>query len=201
MKTSSASFPQKRQSLCRKIQRKIHLSAFVGMLFLLGAAAPCFPSYAAPMEGDKNKPIEITADSLEVLQPDRTATFRGNVHAKQGSITLTAQQMTVYYRVKEERAGGDLGAVSKIDAVGSVVLTTPEDVAKGDSGTYNVDERKIWLVGNVTLTRGKNVLQGSRAEYSFETGKSLLASAPVEQGGKGGRVKALFVPEDKKDSH
>lgn len=163
---------------------------------MIGWLLVAFPAHAASLEADKDKPIEITADSLEVLQPDRTATFRGNVRAVQGGIVLTAQQMTVHYRVKEERAGG-AGAVSKIDAVGNVVLTTPEDVAKGDSGTYDVDTRKIWLTGNVTLTRGKNVLQGARAEYSFESGKSLLTSAQMEQGGKSGRVKALFVPEEK----
>ncbi len=154
-------------------------------------------AHAASAGVDRNKPIEITADSLEVLQPDKTATFRGNVVAKQGEILLKAQQMTVHYRVKEERAEGDLGAVSKIDAVGSVVLTTPEDTAEGDTGSYEVDERKIWLTGNVTLTRGKNVLKGNRAEYSFESGKSLLTSAPTGENTGSGRVKALFVPEDK----
>lgn len=181
------------------MQRNSWIASSLTLLAMTGWFVCATNAHAAPLDGDKDKPIEITADSLEVLQPDRTATFRGNVHAKQGNIVLTAQQMTVHYRVKEERAG-DLGAVSKIDAVGSVVLTTPEDVAKGDSGTYDVDTRKIWLVGNVTLTRGKNVLQGSRAEYSFESGKSLLTSAPVSENGKGGRVKALFVPEEKKDS-
>lgn len=153
---------------------------------------------AAPPDAGKNLPIEITADSLEVLQPDRTATFRGNVHAKQGDVVLTAQQMIVHYRMKEDRGAGDAGAVSKIDAAGNVVLTTPEDTAKGDSGVYNVDSRMITLSGDVILTRGKNVLKGNRAEYSFATGKSLLTSAPVQGGGAGGRVKALFTPEEKK---
>lgn len=180
--------------LLHRARPRIHALSLwaLGGLFLVASAA-----HAGLPEGDKDKPIEITADSLEVLQPDRTATFRGNVHAKQGAIVLTAQQMTVYYRVKEERAS-DLGAVSKIDATGNVVLTTPEDTARGDNGTYDVDARKIWLSGNVTLTRGKNVLQGSRAEYSFVTGKSLLTSAPSQSGNTGGRVKALFVPDDKK---
>lgn len=165
---------------------------FLCSVLLLLAA----PDGALAASADKNQPIEITADSLEVLQPDQVATFRGNVHAQQGDITLTAQQMTVHYRVKQERAGG-LGAVSQIDAVGNVELTTPEDTAKGDSGSYNVDQRKIWLTDNVTLTRGKNVLKGSRAEYSFDTGKSLLTSAPSQPGTAPGRVRALFVPEDK----
>ncbi len=168
------------------------------LLYLL-LASGCFflgTAHAASLDADKDKPIEITADSLEVLQPNRTATFRGNVHAKQGNVVLTAQQMTVHYRLKQDRAD-DLGAVSKIDAAGSVVLTTPEDTAKGDSGTYLVDNRLITLSGNVTLTRGKNVLQGSQVEYSFETGKSLLASTPVAEGEAPGRVRALFTPEDK----
>ncbi len=158
------------------------------VLMCLGGAAHA----AVSLEGDKDKPIEITADSLEVLQPDRTATFRGNVRAEQGAVVLTSQEMTVHYRVKDERSGGQ-GAVSKIEARGDVVLRTPEDTAKGAFGFYHVDKRAIQLSGDVTLIRGKNVLQGDRVDYSFETGKSLLSSAPAAEGG---RVKALFVPED-----
>lgn len=194
MKYTPSSFPRKRESIAVTLRTWILTFAGMACFVLLWVSSDV---HAAPVGGDKDKPIEITADSLEVLQPDRTATFRGNVRASQGEIVLTAQQMTVHYRVREERADG-AGAVSKIDALGNVVLTTPEDTAKGDSGTYEVDQRKIWLVGNVTLTRGKNVLTGSRAEYSFASGKSLLTSTPVEKGGTGGRVKALFVPEEEK---
>ena len=48
--------------------------------------------------GDGDKPIEISADSLEIIQPNKTATFRGNVQAVQGDVVLSASSMTVHYR-------------------------------------------------------------------------------------------------------
>ncbi len=145
---------------------------------------------------NKDQPIEITADALEVLQSQKKATFSGNVRAAQGDVVLTAQQMVVHYRENEERKG-DMGAVSRIEAVGGVFLTTPEETAQGAKGVYDVDKKTIWLLENVILTRGENVLKGSQLEYSFDTGKSLVTSKAGDKQGQG-RVKAIFVPDKKK---
>ena len=47
--------------------------------------------------------------------------------------------------------------------------------------------------GKVVLTRGKNVLRGSKLVIETETGRSRLDPE------SNGRVKGLFVPEDKAD--
>ena len=46
---------------------------------------------------DSNLPIEITADSLEVVQNQQIATFTGNVDAVQGDMVLSADRLRVYY--------------------------------------------------------------------------------------------------------
>lgn len=162
-------------------------------------------AFAAPHNADAQKldsdqPVQISADSLEILQPNKTATFSGNVQAVQGKVTLNAAQMTVHYK---EATGGAQGAVSRIDATGGVFLATPGETARGGSAVYNLDAKKVVLNSNVVLTRGQNVLKGARLEYSFATGRSIItsASATVAADGtktKGGRVKAIFIPEGKK---
>ena len=148
---------------------------------------------------DSDKPVQISADSLEILQPNKTATFNGNVQAVQGGVTLDAAKMTVHYK---EATGGAQGAVSRIDATGGVFLATPGETARGSAAVYNLDNKKVVLNGNVVLTRGQNVLKGARLEYSFATGRSIITSAKgtVAADGTssgGGRVKAIFVPEGK----
>ena len=153
------------------------------------------PAQALEIGKDSSQPIEITADSLEVVQPDRQATFQGNVLVVQGNLRLKASQMQVHYREKAERSEG-MASVSKIEATGSVIMTTLQETAQGDKGIYNVDQKKIRLLGNVILTRGQNALKGDRLEYSLASGKSLIASEKKTI--PGGRVKAIFVPEKKK---
>ena len=155
------------------------------------------------------KPISIEANSLEVLQNEKKAIFTGSVVATQGDIHLKSNKMTVFYK------GGGLpggettstatagSGISRIDVDGNVFLATPQESAKGDKGVYNVDQKTIRLVGGVVLTKGQNVLKGSALEYNLATGKSLLnggVSGTTADGkpSGGGRVKALFVPEQGK---
>lgn len=141
----------------------------------------------------KDKPIELSADALEVLQNNRTAVFTGNVIVKQGDIRMNAAQMTVYYRSSGGGAGGELGkGIYKIAAEGKVLFTTPSETAQGDTAIYDVDNATIHLLGNVLLTRDKNVLKGTKLDYNLTTGRSVL----VGGSSSGGRVHGLFMPDN-----
>lgn len=149
------------------------------------------------------QPIDIAAESLEVLQEKKQAIFTGNVVAVQGNVTLKSDKMTVFYKERARKQtsapesgvpGGD--AIEKIVVDGNVFLTTPEETAKGAHGVYRVTEKRIDLNDNVVLTRQKNVLKGEHLTYDLVTGQSKLVSAPGSGGGQG-RVRALFVPEEK----
>jgi lipopolysaccharide export system protein LptA len=167
------------------------------VLFLMSTTAV----FAQDMSNyDTNKPIQIDANSLEVLQNDKKAIFSGNVVTTQGDVRLKADSMTVYYKQGETKsATPDNSKISKIEVNGNVFLATPKDSAKGEKGVYLVDQKVIRLTGGVVLTSGKNVLKGNGLEYNMATGKSVLAggaSATVEgKPATGGRVRALFVPE------
>lgn len=196
----------------------LKLGGLAAMICLLAGAASAQMNLGRQHSSDQ--PIEISADSLEVQQDQQIATFHGNVEAVQGDIHLRADQLKVYYRNKSSTAAGAARAtakpgqksekpappgkataaagaagansISRIDAVGKVFISSPEETAQGDTGVYDLDKRTIVLEGkSVVLTRGPNVLRGQRAVMNLDTGRSVMETAP------GGRVKGLFVPQKK----
>jgi lipopolysaccharide export system protein LptA len=174
----------------------------VGRLGLAGLLALAPAGLGAQgLQHDASLPIEITADSLEVLQEQKTATFTGNVDAVQGDMVLSADQLRVHY-------GGDGGAapapggaasIRRIEADGNVFLSSPRETAQGEAGVYDVQSSQVTIEGSVVLTQGDNVIRGERLEIDLVSGRSrMVAAVPNSAGGSvPQRVRALFVPEDK----
>lgn len=139
----------------------------------------------------RNEPIEITADRLDVDQGTQLAVFRGDVDAVQGDMVLHADVLRVAYGGE----GGDgAGSIRRIEAEGSVVLSSPTESAEGERGTYDVVAGLVTLEGGVSLLRGDNVIRGSRLEYEVDTGRARVFADGVD--GAQGRVRALFTPEN-----
>lgn len=170
---------------------------------------------------DTKLPIEISSDTLEVLQHENKAIFKGNVVAVQGQVRLKSDTMTVHYKQKSgEEAGkqpkpaarpadknaangqGDMGAITSIDVDGNVFMATPRESAKGDRGDYDVPTRTLHLYGaNVVLTRDKNLMRGTALEYNMETGRSILTNGTTVNGGSTGtRVRSVFVPNQEQEA-
>ena len=164
----------------------------------LGLSAPAMAQQKPAIA--RNQPIEISSDKLDVFQDQHKAIFAGNVIATQGTTNMRAGTMTVFYRADDKAAGekpsGSAGqGISRIEAQGSVVFTTPEETAQGDTAIYNVDTDTIDLSGpNVTLTREQTVLKGTHLTYNMATGRSVL-NAGTAATGKPTRVHALINPK------
>ncbi len=147
---------------------------------------------------DVNKPIEFSADRLQVEKEGRIASFEGHVKAIQGDLSLSADVVRVFFKPSktgEESSEEKLAGVSRIDANGNVVLASPTETAKGDWGVYDVDRRIITLGGTVELTRGDTVILGNRLELDLETGRSRIESVPLD--GQPERVRGTFKPAPK----
>lgn len=129
----------------------------------------------------------VTArDSLEYWQKQNLAVARGNAVAIRGDNRITSDLLTA---LLGENAQKQM-EVKRVGAEGNVVITTPTEIAQGNTGTYDVAGQKALLNGNVRITRGQNQLNGNRAEVNMATGVSRLLAVP------GQRVRALVVPQD-----
>lgn len=184
-----------------------------------GAGAAEKPLTGGPVLFSRDKPIEITADTLDVDQEKKTAIFDGNVDALQGDIRMKARRITVYYdNLKEEAPAAaappaepvsDPGAVAampgggkirKMVVSGPVHVSSPQETASGDNAVYDVDDARVTLTGNVILTRGKNIIRGSKLTINTETGRSIIESGSSAGGATGGRVSGVFMPSQANDA-
>lgn len=137
----------------------------------------------------RNADDVITArDKLEYWQDRQVAVARGDAKATRTSPSqeIQADVLTAYFQ--EAKKGGT--ELARVEADGNVVITTPQEVARGREGVYNALKGTATLDGDVRITRGKNQLNGERAEVNLNTGVSRLL--PAAKGGD--RVKGLFTP-------
>ena len=177
------------------------------ILAVLAAFSVTMPAFGQSSGHDGSLPIEISADSLEVAQDEQIATFAGNVDAVQGDLVLSADELKVHYDDDSEAVGISAGRGNKIrqiDAEGNVIISSPEEIAEGDFGTYDVPAKLVTLLGKVVVTRGANVIRGERLEMDLESGKSRMVGTVTsddQSGGEtgSGRVKALFTPKHDDD--
>lgn len=171
------------------------LSLLMAALLLATGAAAQAPG-ASGRAMNTNAPVQISADSLEVQQDNQIATFKGKVEASQDDMRLKADLVRVYYADKsksggEPAGGNDNSSISRIEAVGRVFISRPDQTAQGDRGTYDLDKRVIVLEGNVIITDKDNVIRGNKATMDLEGKQSVVEQGP------GGRVQGVFQPQKK----
>lgn len=86
--------------------------------------------------------------------------------------------------------------ISKVNAQGHVLLVSEDQIARGDSGVYNLETGIATLSGHVTLTRGENELRGQYAVVDTNTNVARLLAAPpsAQSTGPKPRVEGLLIP-------
>jgi lipopolysaccharide export system protein LptA len=140
----------------------------------------------------KNGVDTITArDSLEYWETRRLAVARGDASARREGQRIDADVLTAHFGTGPKGEN----RIEQVDALGNVVITTPEEVVHGDEGVYDVLREIATLEGDVRVTRGENQLNGDRAEVNLKTGVSRM----LPGSSSGGRVKGLFTPEKGKN--
>lgn len=148
---------------------------------------------------DSNAPVDFTADRIEVQDRADRVVVTGNVVVTQADMRLTANRLTVAYN------RGDAVEINRMDAVGDVVVTRGNEVAKGNVGIYDLDKRLITMLGNVSLVQGTSRLTGGRLLIDLKSGRSSVdgrasgGGAPGVTQSSGGRVSGSFKVKQQKD--
>jgi lipopolysaccharide export system protein LptA len=160
------------------------LAAALGAALLVPAAVG-----AQTVQHDKSLPIEITADRLDVVQPDRIATFTGNVDAVQGDMVLSADRLRVFYNgdgptAAPAKGDGQSAAPAKGDGQSAASAKGNGQnaaSAKGDgqSAAGNGSIRRIEAEGNVFLSSPSQTAQGERGVYDVASDQVTLNGSVV----------------------
>ncbi|MEW5786522.1 MAG: lipopolysaccharide transport periplasmic protein LptA [Pseudomonadota bacterium] len=154
------------------------------LLLCLALLATALPALAE--KADKDKPVNLEADSLRVDDASRTAVYEGHVVLTQGSLMLTADRI----EVRQDGQGFASGDASGKPAYFRQKMDGRNEYAEGWAERIEYDSRaeKLRLTGQARLKRGEEELRGNLIAYE---GKSGFYQA---QGGNG-RVRAVIRPK------
>jgi len=142
---------------------------------------------------NSNAPVDVSADRIEVQDRADRAVFVGNVHAVQQDLSLDTPRLTVAY---SGGSGDNNVQIHRLDAAGGVVVKSPSETAKGDTGIYDLDRKLITLLGNVQLDRENNQVNGQRLVIDLDSGRAVVDGGPPGVNSSGGRVTGHFtVPQ------
>jgi lipopolysaccharide export system protein LptA len=140
----------------------------------------------------------ITArDSMEWYDHDQIGVARGDAVAVSADRRVRADVLTAHV-IKD--ANGT-SRISRIDANGNVIVSSPGQIARGDDGDYDIVTGIATLAGHVRLTRGENEMSGRYAVVDLNTNVSRLLSEPpgTKVAGNPSRVEGLIFPRRKPD--
>ena len=182
------------------------LSALAGLAFGgLGASAQTVDMSAATQESKTPRNVDIEADTMEILDEQKKAIFKGNVNAKRADVTLKCDTLVVTYTetpvtpaAKKEQSGTQPAATTEgtetpekktevtfLDAEGHVIIITSRQTITGKTAHMDVKANKLWVKGGTKVVQGKTVMNGDQLFVDLNTNKSEMT---------GGRVKGSFVP-------
>ena len=137
---------------------------FALALSLLAGAA-----WAQGVDLNQGGPIEVTArDGMEWRQNEQLVIARGAARAVRGGVTIESDVLLARYRPRggapaearpPSEGPGGASEIWRLEAEGSVVITTATDRAEGDRAIYDMDQAVMVLTGrNLRLTSPDNVL-------------------------------------------
>ena len=185
--------------------------AGAALMFVSAAAVAAQPAAQQPsgaMQGfsaNRDQPVKITANSLEVRDKIRQATFMGDVKLVQGDTNISCRTLVVFYEdaqagnkkkaapAEGQQQGGASQQIKRAECKGDVLIVQKDQTASGELGVFDIKTNTMTLTGGVVVTQGQKVMRGDRMVANLTTGVTTVDSPPSGKGG-GGRVEVMLPP-------
>jgi lipopolysaccharide export system protein LptA len=148
------------------------------------------------LSSDRDKPLEIEADSAEMDDSQGNAVYRGNVVAVQGSMRITGDVLTIKYTPGHEIQvvlvdGNPAHFKQKMDG--------SEEEAKGEAikMEYHVTQNLLYLIEKAKVTQRRQIYLGHKMSYDTERSFLTIKKGDANEPGANGnqRVKTIILPE------
>lgn len=163
---------------------RIDAAVFVLLLLFMSATRVFAVDFFAAR--DRDQPLEIISQQLEVLQGQQKSIFIGAVVAAQGDMTLYTDVLTLFF--------DDQNDVRRIEAEGAVRIVDPLRTASADRVVFDRDEDTLIFSGHAEITQGENRISGDEIILYIGQNRSLVRSKDS------GRVRAVILPETKSET-
>ena len=169
------------------------MGIFLTLLLTVANVSAQQTPLATPL--NSGEPIQITSDTLEANNRDRTFLFTGHVKVVQGTTEMTSDRLKVWYESDKSASAETTGGASRIrdiEADGNVVIVFDGRTARSDKARYSAATETLTLLGdNATIVDGKNTIRGAKITL-YRTEDRITV-----EGSSKGRVEAVIFPGGK----
>ena len=167
-------------------RRADHRSALLQLALL---ALLVLPAGARALSTDREQPIYISADRVEVDERAGVSRYLGDVQMRQGTLHVDAETVTVYKK-------GDTLSRVVADGKPTHFRQKPDDGGPEIRGRalhleYHADSALLYLTHDAHVQQAKDEFTGERVVYDSK--KSTVHAS----GGDNGRVHAVIHPKPK----
>lgn len=121
------------------------------------------PTRENSKENNLNK-TTITSKAFSLNSKNRTFLYKGDVVVIQPDMKLTCKELLGAY--------GEDNKISKMEAIGDVVIYKEDMVATGNRGVYVAKDRTLDLTESPSVTQGGSILRANKIRVFLETGLS-----------------------------
>jgi lipopolysaccharide export system protein LptA len=161
-----------------------------GLCAGLCAVLLSFPAHAE--KADREKPIQLEADTVTIDDIKKVSVYQGNVILSQGTMLVRAD----WVQVTQNAEGLD-----KVNATGRPVafrqkMDGSEEFIEGFADRVEFDgvTRQLELIGQARLRRGSDELRGTQISYNANTEFFKVVGQPDAKT-PSGRVRAVIRPK------
>jgi lipopolysaccharide export system protein LptA len=171
----------------------IMMRHFIISSLLILLAAPAFAEKA-----DKEKPIEIEADTVTVNDAKKVSVYTGNVIVTQGTLLIKADKLVV----REDESGFQHSSSYGNPTTFKQKREGKDEFMEGAAQRIEYDGRmdkvqlytKAWVKKGEDIVHGDYIMYDANAEYSEVIGGGPKSATPATPSG---RVKAIIQPKNK----
>lgn len=147
---------------------------------------------------DRDKPIELEADTVTVNDAKKTSTYTGNVILTQGTLIIRGDKLVV----REDREGFQHSTSYGNPTTFKQKREGKNEYIEGSAQRIEYDGRmdkvqlytKAWVKRGEDVVRGDYIMYDAGAEYAEVIGGGSQAATPSAPGG---RVRATIQPKKK----
>lgn len=170
--------------------KRIYTSAcLLGLLWL--------PLQAWSEAADRDKPIELEADTVTVNDAKKTSTYSGNVILTQGTLVIHADKLVV----REDKDGFQHSTSTGNPTTFKQKREGKDEYMEGSAQRIEYDGRmdKVQLYTKAWVKRGEDIVHGDFISYdaNAEYAEVIGGVKSSTEGGNSGRVKAIIQPKNK----
>lgn len=168
-------------------------------IMLLSLALLGFSGRLLAEASDRDKPIDLEADSVKVDDSKQISTYSGNVILTQGTLVIRADKLIV----REDQGGFQHSTSLGNPTTFKQKMEGKNEYMEGSALRIEYDGRmdKVQLFTKAWVKRGEDIVHGdyimydANAEYAEVIGGGSQAATP---GTPSGRVRAIIQPKGKK---